>query len=191
PIVGRRSAETNAALDTGFAAVDQTLLELSRSTAMPVHQVINLFMKSRGCTASSINYWNLYSNYFKDKAKQELTRLGVTTRKECYAKFKEQFPDTYQDILDTHDELTSLDGLPQTIGQRVQAFQGFHRRVTNILDVASTKFGFESATVMCGKIVNQDASLGHVHTTPGATDFFLTRCRADNDTIIGHLKAQV
>ncbi|KAG1854986.1 hypothetical protein F4604DRAFT_1503002, partial [Suillus subluteus] len=113
---GRRSAETNAALDTGFAAVDQTLLELSRSTAMPVHQVINLFMKSRGRTASSINYWNLYSNYFKDKAKQELTQLGqnlaagertpsVTTRKECYVKFKEQFPDTYQDILDTHDEL--------------------------------------------------------------------------------------
>lgn len=38
------------------------------------------------------------------------------------------------------------------------------------LDVASTKFGFESATIMCGKIVNQDTSLGHVHTTPGASD---------------------
>jgi hypothetical protein len=39
----------------------------------------------------------------------------------------------YQDILDTHDELTSLDGLPQMIGQRAQAFQRFHRRVTNIV----------------------------------------------------------
>jgi hypothetical protein len=72
PVVGCRSAETNAALDIGFTTVYQMLLELSRSTAMPVHQVINLFMKSHGCTASSINYWNLYSNYFKDKAKQEL-----------------------------------------------------------------------------------------------------------------------
>ncbi|KAG1859751.1 hypothetical protein F4604DRAFT_1930477 [Suillus subluteus] len=183
PVVGRRSAETNAALDAGFAAVDQTLLELSRTTGMPMHQ-------------------NLYSNYFKDNTKQELGRLGqnlavgehtpsVTRQKECYAKFKEQFPDTYQDILDTHEELASLGALPQTIGQRRQAFQRFHRRVTNILDVVSSKFGFESATVMCGKIVNQDASLSHVHTTPGVTDFFLTRCRADNDTIIGHLKAQV
>ncbi|KAG1854252.1 hypothetical protein F4604DRAFT_1515631, partial [Suillus subluteus] len=130
---GRRSAETNAALDAGFAAVDQTLLKLSRTTGMPMHQVINLFMKSRGRTASSINYWNLYSNYFKDNTKQELGRLGqnlavgertpsVTRRKE-YAKFKEQFPDTYQDILDTHEELASLGALPQTIGQRGQAFQ--------------------------------------------------------------------
>ncbi|KAG1755307.1 hypothetical protein EDD22DRAFT_758660, partial [Suillus occidentalis] len=119
---GHRSAETNVTLDAGFAAVDQALLELSRTTEMPMHQVINLFMKSHGRTASSINYWNLYSNYFKDNTKQELGRLsqnlmvGECTPK-CYAKFKEQFPDTYQDILDTHEKLTSLGALPQTIGQ--------------------------------------------------------------------------
>lgn len=76
PVVGHRSAETNATLDAGFVAVDQALLKLSRTTGMPMHQVINLFMKSRGCTASSINYWNLYSNYFKDNTKQKLGRLG-------------------------------------------------------------------------------------------------------------------
>ncbi|KAG2053156.1 hypothetical protein BDR06DRAFT_842560, partial [Suillus hirtellus] len=68
---GRRSAESNATLDAGFAAVEHTLLKLSRSTAIPMHQVINLFMKSCGRNASSINYWNLYSNYFKDKSQQE------------------------------------------------------------------------------------------------------------------------
>ncbi|KAG1879477.1 hypothetical protein C8R48DRAFT_571805, partial [Suillus tomentosus] len=131
---GRRSAESNATLDAGFAAVEHTLLELSRSTAIPMHQVINLFMKSRGRNASSVNYWNLYSNYFKDKSQQELDRLhqdlpaggrtpSVTVRKECYAKFKEQYPDTYQDILDMHDEISLLSGLPQTVGQRAQAFQ--------------------------------------------------------------------
>jgi hypothetical protein len=30
---------------------------------------------------------------------------------------------------------------------------------------------------MCGKIVNQDASLGHVHTTPGVTDASLNYTR--------------
>ncbi|KAG1843343.1 hypothetical protein DFJ58DRAFT_731632 [Suillus subalutaceus] len=185
PVVGRRSAETNAALDAGFAAINQNLLELSRSTAMPMNQVINLFMKSRGCTASSINYWNLYSNYFKDNSKQELTRLhqdlpvgartpSATVRKDCYTKFKDQYPNTFQDILNMHDEISSLGGVPQTVSRCAQAFQRLQKRVTNILDVASTKFGFESATVMCDKIVNQDASLGHVHTTPGATDFFVT-----------------
>ena len=61
---------------------------------------------------------------------------------------------------------------------------------------------------MAGNIVNQDASLGYVYTTPGAenvslciywylTDiylakqFFLERCHADPDTIVGHLKTHI
>ncbi|KAG1887685.1 hypothetical protein F4604DRAFT_1916495 [Suillus subluteus] len=179
PVVGRRSAETNAALDAGFAAVDQIL--------------------SHGCTASSINYWILYSNYFKDNTKQELGRLGqnlavgerTPSEKNAMQNSRSNFPTCIKIFSTPTDELTSLGALPQTIGQCAQVFQRFHRRVTNILDVASSKSGFELATVMCSKIINQDASLGHVHTMPGVTDFFLTRCHADNDTIIGHLKAQV
>ena len=33
---------------------------------------------------------------------------------------------------------------------------------------AATKYGFEAALVMCGKVVNEDASLGFAHTTAGA-----------------------
>ncbi|KAG2352452.1 hypothetical protein BDR07DRAFT_1498279 [Suillus spraguei] len=58
-------------------------------------------------------------------------------------------------------------------------------------DSAAAKFGFETAMVVCGKIINQDASLGQVHTTPGAAEFWSTQCRADDDTIISHLKAHV
>ena len=36
------------------------------------------------------------------------------------------------------------------------------------MDAAAARFGFEAALVACGKVVNQDGSLGHVHTTPGA-----------------------
>jgi len=32
----------------------------------------------------------------------------------------------------------------------------------------ATKHGFEAALVMCGKVVNEDASLGFAHTTAGA-----------------------
>jgi len=33
---------------------------------------------------------------------------------------------------------------------------------------AAAKHGFEAALVMCGKVVNEDASLGFTHTTAGA-----------------------
>ena len=37
-------------------------------------------------------------------------------------------------------------------------------------DSAAARFGFETAVVVCGKVVNQDASLGQMHTTPGVAD---------------------
>ena len=36
------------------------------------------------------------------------------------------------------------------------------------LEGVSAKHGFEAALVMCGKVVNEDTSLGFVHTTAGA-----------------------
>ena len=33
---------------------------------------------------------------------------------------------------------------------------------------ASAKHGFETALVMCSKVVNEDASLGFIHSTAGA-----------------------
>ncbi|KAG2352704.1 hypothetical protein BDR07DRAFT_1383980 [Suillus spraguei] len=40
----------------------------------------------------------------------------------------------------------------------------------SIADSAAAKFGFETAMVICGKIVNQDGSLSQVHTTPGTAE---------------------
>jgi len=42
---------------------------------MPVQQVINAFLKSRGRAVHNVNYWNVYANYFKDHMQQELARL--------------------------------------------------------------------------------------------------------------------
>jgi hypothetical protein len=75
-ITGRRSAELNAALDVGFAAVERGFLDLSTSTTLPISQLINLFLKSRGRTVNGINYWNLYANYFKEHMQTELARIG-------------------------------------------------------------------------------------------------------------------
>ncbi|KAG1722376.1 uncharacterized protein EDB91DRAFT_1063952 [Suillus paluster] len=115
---------------------------------------------------------------------------GTAVQRLCYEKFKEAFPNDYQDILSAYSEAHHI-GTASTLNQCLQSFQKLYRRVASLLDSASTRFGFESAIVLCGNIVNQDASLGHVHTTPAAAGFFETRCHANDDTIIGHLKAHV
>ncbi|KAG2088056.1 uncharacterized protein F5147DRAFT_549499, partial [Suillus discolor] len=107
-----------------------------------------------------------------------------------YERFKKTYPDTYQDILDTYEELDILTDT-QTIAQCTQSFQKNYKRVGSILDGAAARQGFEAALVMCGNIVNEDASLGHVHMTPGAGGFFEKRCRASDHAIIGHMKAHV
>ncbi|KAG1835772.1 hypothetical protein DFJ58DRAFT_847386 [Suillus subalutaceus] len=155
-VTGRRSADMNAALDTGF---------------------------SRGRSVNGTNYWNLYANYFKDHLQEELGRCekeksegsgtpsATLRRRKCYEKFKDTFPDTYQDILSKHEEVALLSSSPQTIAQRGQAFQKHYRSVTSILESGSARFGFEAAVcIMCS---------GEM------------RCRASDDMIIGHLKAHV
>lgn len=57
--------------------------------------------------------------------------------------------------------------------------------------MASAKHGFESAVIMCGNTVNQDASLGFMHESPGAKNFFKVQCHADENTLMGHLKVHV
>ncbi|KAG2744019.1 hypothetical protein P692DRAFT_20654448, partial [Suillus brevipes Sb2] len=192
-----------------FAAVERCFLELATSTTLPTSQLINLFLKSRGRTVNGTNYWNLYANYFKEHMQIELARIGkeaqagggtpskyyfiscATVRTQCYDKFKEAYPDSYQDILLMHEEASLLGSSPQTIAQRGHGFQKHYRRVIQILESAAMKSGFEAAIVLCGKVVNEDGSLGHSYNTPGAAGFWETRCRASDDAIVGHLKAHV
>ncbi|KAG2078613.1 hypothetical protein BDR04DRAFT_1112775 [Suillus decipiens] len=51
----------------------------------------------------------------------------------------------------------------------------------SIADTAAAKFGFETVMVVCGKIVNQDASLSQVHTTPDAAELMSIVDDAFND----------
>lgn len=71
---------------------------------------------------------------------------------------------------------------------------------------AAAKYGFEAALVMCGKVVNEDVSLGFAHTTAGekkvrfnswtvlilnCLQFFETCCQSDEHAMIGHLKVHI
>lgn len=75
-------------------------------------------------------------------------------------------------------------GVPQTVAARAQEFHKFCKRlsamVCNItlfycrvseaiqMDAGAARYGYEAALVACGKVINQDGSLGMAHTTPGA-----------------------
>ncbi|KAG2066092.1 hypothetical protein BDR04DRAFT_1121379 [Suillus decipiens] len=133
-VTGRRSAELNAVLDVGFAAVECCFLDLSTSTTLPISQLINLFLKSHGHTMNGTNYWNLYANYFKEHMQMELACIGreapagggmpsAIICTQCYDKFKEAYPDSYQDLLLMHEEALLLGSSTQTIAQHGQGFQ--------------------------------------------------------------------
>jgi hypothetical protein len=78
-VSGRKSDDANAILDAGFIDIEQSFIRLARSTAMPIQQVINCFLKSRGRMTVQTNFWNIYArSYFKDNVEQELARVGVT-----------------------------------------------------------------------------------------------------------------
>ncbi|KAG1812851.1 uncharacterized protein BJ212DRAFT_1482912 [Suillus subaureus] len=76
-------------------------------------------------------------------------------------------------------------GIPQMVAMQGQEFQKFGTKISGLMDSAAAHYGFEAAFVACGKVVNQDGSLGLANMTPGAEG------EADEDTIISHLKAQV
>ncbi|KAG0708405.1 hypothetical protein DFH29DRAFT_795241 [Suillus ampliporus] len=141
PVTGRCSIETNSVLEEGFTTLDAVVIDITKNMNMPSNQVINLWMKSQGRVINSTNYWNLYAGYFKDHMHQELARLsedappqdGTSVRHQCYELFKKTYLYSYQDILDTYEELNMLSDASQTIAQHTQTFQKLYKRVGSIV----------------------------------------------------------
>jgi hypothetical protein len=87
-------------------------------------------------------------------------------RQACWGAFKLTYPDTYKEILDTWVEAQTCDG-GMTVGQRQGLFNKLFLQVSSLVDVAASRHGIQCAFVMTGSFVNDDASLGKVHETPG------------------------
>ncbi|KAG2136084.1 uncharacterized protein EDB93DRAFT_1106955 [Suillus bovinus] len=157
-----KSANNNVILKAAFIEIEQSFLELSWST-------FNSSAASHQLVLEKLCY-------FKDHTEQELARVG-------------------HEVPADGGSLVPWSMLGMSIRTKCynlfkEAFPDTYKDIL-IADSTAAKFSFETTMVICGKIVNQDASLGQVHTTPGTAEFWSTRCRADDDTIIGHLKAHV
>ncbi|KIJ57799.1 hypothetical protein HYDPIDRAFT_103826, partial [Hydnomerulius pinastri MD-312] len=109
----------------------------------------------------------------------------------CYRSFRQEFPDTWQEILATYDEADALGDMDKTVAQRQQLFHKMSTKFAQSFAAMAKSHAFEGAFVMAGSVVNQDGGLGFAFNTPGAENFFTERCRADSDEMIGHLKAHI
>ncbi|KAG6369351.1 hypothetical protein JVT61DRAFT_14993 [Boletus reticuloceps] len=197
PTSGQQTAAVNAILTAGYDELKAILIQLIKQTNLTMQQILDGWHKSRSHTVNSINHWNHYTKYAMQHEEQERRQLGLPPDVphsiccELYAKFKNDNPDTWQEILEVHEMINNAQSSSQTIAQHVQTFNKVKKRVISVLKSESAKYGFEAAIVMCGSVVNEDALLGFTHTMGGATTFFETRCCANSNTMIGHLKSHV
>ncbi|KAH7903934.1 hypothetical protein BJ138DRAFT_1019833 [Hygrophoropsis aurantiaca] len=176
--MGRLSQDANDTLNHGFLTLEEQLQDLAKSVKMPVEQVINIWHKTHARNVHGINEWNVYASFFTSNAAEELARLPPGTigpdqqitqriRSQCFHLFREQQAN-YKEILETHDNLMKYSEGPQTLSQRQRGFDRIVDKITNLMDSAAAKYGFESALVMCGSVIHEDAGLGRAHTTSKA-----------------------
>ncbi|KIM68033.1 hypothetical protein SCLCIDRAFT_85680, partial [Scleroderma citrinum Foug A] len=150
-------------LDEGYNDLENILTHLVNKTALFPQQIMDRWHKSKGQVINRVNHWNLYAKYLVKHEDQERQRLGLLS--DLYTKFKEENNKAWQEILELHDLLESSEALPQTIAHCMQSFGKIKRWLINLVKGAAAKHGFEVALVMCGKVINEDASLGFTHTT--------------------------
>ncbi|KAF8120235.1 hypothetical protein EV363DRAFT_1070768, partial [Boletus edulis] len=108
---GRRTAVVNASLSAGYDELEAVLTKLVEQTNLSAQQILDGWHKSRSRPVSGTNHWNQYTKYVMRHEEQERRRLNLpqdvllspSVRRELYAKFKEDNPDTWQEILEVHD----------------------------------------------------------------------------------------
>ncbi|KAI9573729.1 hypothetical protein HD554DRAFT_2167298 [Boletus coccyginus] len=170
PVSGENTtAAVNAILMAGYNELKAILIRLIEQTNLTMQQILDGWHKSRSC---AIN-------------------VSPSIHRGLYMKFKEDNPGSWQEILEVHDMIDNALSAPQTVAQHVQIFNKVKKRVISMFESESAKHGFKAAIVMCDSIVNEDASLDFTHTTGGTTTFFETRCHANSNMMIRHLKSHV
>ncbi|KIM52045.1 hypothetical protein SCLCIDRAFT_142096 [Scleroderma citrinum Foug A] len=185
-------------IQEGLDHMNAYLMDLAAHSGQPPQQIIDRFLKQHA-RSNPTNDWNSYSKYFTQYTEQELARLqetrefagSIDSTPKCYELFKKQYPDMWQGILTKFEESAQYTEIGKTLGQQQQLFNKSVKQFTQSFAALSKAHSIEATFVMAGSIMNQDTSLGYMYTTPGTEDFFMERCRADDDAIIGHFKAHV
>ncbi|KAI0363185.1 hypothetical protein BV20DRAFT_1058254 [Pilatotrama ljubarskyi] len=113
------------------------------------------------------------------------------TRQLCYKAFQRDYgAEKAKAILETFRQLQGANvGQSQTVAQCRTIFKKHSTKLTDLMNAGEQLHGFSGALLLVGSSVNSDAGLATVHMTKNAEGFFEDKCRADEDTIIGHMRA--
>ncbi|KAH7905363.1 hypothetical protein BJ138DRAFT_1230325 [Hygrophoropsis aurantiaca] len=199
---GRRSNETNELLEQTFQEINAIINGLGSKTKISTSQILDLWMKQYNGRTIGTNYWNKYNKRWNFFEEEELARIPVEDRPQgsqkvtpkirglCFEQYKLKYTN-WQERLDAFEELSLCDEAPQTVQQRASEFAKIFKKVSSLLEFAETRFGFMGLLLMCGSVVNQDASLGKLYTSQGLQDFFPVRFLVNTDEVLGHAKAHV
>ena len=113
----------------GFQQVNDIFTKLGASHGMPWQQVRDHYNRQYSCTNSQ-NAWNIYTAYFVKHKETELAWIPDNVEgtpswadvKKCYKCFKDNYPDTYIEILETWKESKELEDMGGTVAQCQQLF---------------------------------------------------------------------
>ncbi|KAF8452430.1 hypothetical protein L210DRAFT_806099, partial [Boletus edulis BED1] len=179
-------------LDEAFQGIHSDFSQLAARVGLPFHQVVNRFMRQFGRACAS-NFWNSYQKFHAANKEQEIARIGQVdiTASMCYALFQEEYPGTWQKILTDFDDAENCNDEGKSVGHRQALFFRLAKHHCQAFTSMAKAHAFETVIIMAGNVVNQDASLGQVYASPGAVNFFLERCRADDNEILAHFKTHI
>ncbi|KAI6142927.1 hypothetical protein EDD17DRAFT_1515685 [Pisolithus thermaeus] len=164
-VVGRPLEAILDMIQEGLDHITAYLTDLATCSGQPPQQIFDCFLKQYA-QLNPANNWNRYSKFFSHYTECELECLwksgsftgsiestpSATVHKKCYELFKEEYCDTWQDILLKFEESMQY----METGKTLIALSKAH--------------GIETAFVMAGSIVNQDVSLRYAYTMPGTED---------------------
>ena len=128
----------------GFQEVNAIFAKLGASQGMPWQQVKDHY-NHQYSRSNAPNLWNRYSTYFMKHTETELAWLpgdrkvdgnpSTEIRKECYQRFKEEYPDKYVEILETWKEYDNLKDIGETVAQRQQLFGKAIRNLDHMVHI--------------------------------------------------------
>ncbi|KAG9309098.1 hypothetical protein JVU11DRAFT_10982 [Chiua virens] len=177
---------------TGYDEMEVILKRVAEETSLTAQQVAETWHQDQDHVTVNSNYWNKYQAFWKaNKAAEPMIPATPTMMSRCYKHFVSDQGEDWKETLDVFKISEVMKTSEQTLAQQGRVFGNIQHKICNMMDMAAEKYGFQSVLVMCGNIVNEDNSFGHAYATKGATEFWPTHCKADEDTIIGHLKAHV
>ncbi|KAF9041372.1 hypothetical protein BJ165DRAFT_1406320 [Panaeolus papilionaceus] len=196
---GRPSAERNAIFREGVEKLSELLAEIAKESGYKTERIIEALFEKQG---RGPNLWNIYQRYLASNLLGEIShlpeaerpkttqRLAIGTVQKLWELFKERSGEYGEAFLLSWRELQELSDTNVCFRERSENFDAFCKRVQKIMKEGADVWCFDSVFMACGRVVNQDQSLGEILHAGKAEDFF-SRFSVPESTILGHFRAHV